>query len=267
MARIRTLKPELWGSPTVAKLSRDARLLFIGLISRADDEGRMLGAPKSVSGEVFPNDEDVTGALITSWLDELEAVGAIERYTVEGVRYIQITKWTYHQKISKPTPSRLPRNPQGNPGESAEAQETPGESRGIPRTLDHGPTTVDPLALDERDEVREAVESVCGISRESTTHRAAQQLDLAQRELAAVGATPSEVRERANVYRTRWPDAALTPMALVKHWPSLNGAPAPALEGQIRPGSLDCLDCFGAGVVFDEERNEARPCLHCARRH
>ena len=40
--RIRTIKPSFWGSPTIAPLSRDARLVAIGLMSYADDDGRFL---------------------------------------------------------------------------------------------------------------------------------------------------------------------------------------------------------------------------------
>ncbi|MEN9419175.1 MAG: hypothetical protein RI988_2795, partial [Pseudomonadota bacterium] len=36
MARIRTVKPEVWMSPQVMNLSAHARLLFIGLITQAD---------------------------------------------------------------------------------------------------------------------------------------------------------------------------------------------------------------------------------------
>jgi hypothetical protein len=57
MARIRTIKPSFWGSPTVAKLSRDARLLAVGLISMADDDGRFLCSTAAVNGYVFPNDD------------------------------------------------------------------------------------------------------------------------------------------------------------------------------------------------------------------
>lgn len=39
MARIRTIKPEFWTAEQVMELSRDARLLFIGMWNFCDDAG------------------------------------------------------------------------------------------------------------------------------------------------------------------------------------------------------------------------------------
>lgn len=111
MARIRTIKPEFWGHPKTARISRDARLLFLGLLNEADDDGRLLGAPKRIAGNVFPNDEDVTASRVTRWLGELEHVGLIIRYIVDKVVYVALPGFTEHQKISHPTPSRLPNPP------------------------------------------------------------------------------------------------------------------------------------------------------------
>jgi hypothetical protein len=56
--RIRTIKPEMWADEKVGQLSRDARLLFVGLITMADDEGRLRGCPAAILGHVFPYDDD-----------------------------------------------------------------------------------------------------------------------------------------------------------------------------------------------------------------
>ncbi len=108
MARIRTVKPEFWGHPKVAQISRDARLLFIGLLNLADDDGRLLGSPKTISGAVFPHDDDATAKRVEKWMDELEDVELIIRYEVNGIAYVLLPGFTEHQKISHPTPSRLP---------------------------------------------------------------------------------------------------------------------------------------------------------------
>jgi hypothetical protein len=72
MARIRTIKPSFWGSRPVARLSRDARLLAIGLISFADDDGRFLASTATINGYVFPND-DLPNAKVRKWIDECMA--------------------------------------------------------------------------------------------------------------------------------------------------------------------------------------------------
>lgn len=108
MSRIRTIKPEFWGHPKVARISRDARLLFLGLLNESDDQGRLLGSTKRIAGVVFPHDEDVTARKIDGWLAQLEAVCLIHRYEIEGTPYILLCGFEEHQKITHPTPSRLP---------------------------------------------------------------------------------------------------------------------------------------------------------------
>src|SRR5689334_20392246 len=111
MARIRTVKPEFWGHPKICRCSRDARLLFVGLLNESDDEGRQLASPRAIAGAVFPNDGDVTTKMVDRWLDELEAAGLVTRYDVDGVKYLVILGFNQHQKINRPSKSRLPRPP------------------------------------------------------------------------------------------------------------------------------------------------------------
>lgn len=107
MARIRTMKPTFWGSATVAQLTRDARLLLLGLISNADDDGRFLASPNAINGAVFPND-DLPPAKVARWLDELVDAGVVHLYTVASVRYGCLPTWHEHQVIDRYSPSPLP---------------------------------------------------------------------------------------------------------------------------------------------------------------
>lgn len=107
MARIRTIKPEFPQSESIGRLSRDARLLFVQLWTVVDDAGRARAAPRLLSSLLYPYDEDAPG-LMAGWLDELEREGCILRYTVDGAAYVEITNWAKHQKIDRPSPSRLP---------------------------------------------------------------------------------------------------------------------------------------------------------------
>jgi hypothetical protein len=106
MARIRTIKPSFWGSRPVAVLSRDARLLAIGLISFADDDGRFLAATAAINGFVFPND-DLPTSKVRRWLDECVRSGLVHEYG-ETVRYGAFPTWHEHQVINRYTPSTLP---------------------------------------------------------------------------------------------------------------------------------------------------------------
>ncbi|MGO9356297.1 MAG: hypothetical protein ACLP1D_01330 [Xanthobacteraceae bacterium] len=134
MARIRTIKPEFPQSETVGKLSRAARLLFLQLFTLVDDAGRARAAPRMLASLLYPYDDDAAEA-IEGWLDELCRHGLVQRYAVGEARYLAVTHWSEHQKIDRPTPSRLPPPPgvdatAAGPreGSRALAQESEGES-------------------------------------------------------------------------------------------------------------------------------------------
>lgn len=108
MSRIRTVKPEYWSHPKVTAVCRDARLLFLGLLNEADDEGRLRWSAKRIAGVVFPEDDDVDARQIDSWCASLEGVGLVARYEVDGAKLLQIVGFLDHQRVSHPTASRLP---------------------------------------------------------------------------------------------------------------------------------------------------------------
>jgi hypothetical protein len=108
--RIRSIKPSFWSDEAIAELSIPARLLVVGLISSADDEGRFLASNAAIAGYVFPHD-DHPPTKIRRWLDEIETQGVIRLYSVNRREYGAFPKWTSHQKINRPTPSILPAPP------------------------------------------------------------------------------------------------------------------------------------------------------------
>lgn len=110
MARIRSIKPEIWEDELFGNLSVDEQLLFIGLISHSDDEGRLRGAPERVRAAVWPYRE-VSAAAIDEWLESLAGAALIVRYVVDRQSYIQVRGWSKHQRVDKPKPSRFPAPP------------------------------------------------------------------------------------------------------------------------------------------------------------
>lgn len=107
--RIRTVKPQIWHDERVRGVSRDARLLFVALITLADDDGRFHALPAVIRGHAYPLDHDAERK-IPKWLSELSDAGLIGLYEEH---YGHLPNWTRHQKISHRTPSCLP-NPSGN---------------------------------------------------------------------------------------------------------------------------------------------------------
>jgi hypothetical protein len=111
MARIRSIKPELWLSPQVMNLTHPARLLFLGLITQADDEGRGSADPRRLKAAIFPGD-DVISSDVSGWLTEVAAQKLAELYDggEHGPLYA-IPTWRVHQSIDRPRPSRYPSSP------------------------------------------------------------------------------------------------------------------------------------------------------------
>lgn len=128
MPRIRTVKPDFWDDEAIGEISRDARLLFIGLITQADDDGRLKGSPKLVKGKLLPYD-DVTIPEVSGWLTELADQGLIECYTVNGRPFISLPSWHKHQRISHKTDSALP-----SPSD-ADSTDTPEDSGKAPEDV------------------------------------------------------------------------------------------------------------------------------------
>lgn len=111
MARIRTIKPSFWGDDKVCRLSWDARLLLIGIISTADDQGRFIATPQAVLGYVFPH-EDVSSARFKKLMAEIVDTKIVALYEDRGRAYGYLPHWRKHQRINKPSPSTFPAPPQ-----------------------------------------------------------------------------------------------------------------------------------------------------------
>ncbi len=94
MARSRNIKPGFFKNEVLAEMSAEARLLFIGLWTLADREGRLEDRPKRIRAELFPFDMIDTDPL----LDRLVQDGFLIRYESEGARFIQIENFTKHQQ-------------------------------------------------------------------------------------------------------------------------------------------------------------------------
>lgn len=114
MARIRTIKPEFFTSLTIADLTPEQRLTFIGLWTHVDDEGRCVDDPRLIKAAVWPLD-DRTAADIEIDLKALSESSLITRYVLNRKRYLAVTGWSEHQRINRPTPSKLPAPEQGEP--------------------------------------------------------------------------------------------------------------------------------------------------------
>jgi hypothetical protein len=136
MARIRSIKPEFFTSLTIGDLPPLARLTFIGLWTYVDDDGRGVDDVRLIRSAIWPLD-DRTFNDIEQDLVALEQAGVIIRYVGpchppeslrnasggapeplrnpsggaperEGRKYLAVTNWKEHQRISHPRATRYP---------------------------------------------------------------------------------------------------------------------------------------------------------------
>lgn len=101
------IKPEFFGSDSLAECSVPARLAFIGLMVCADDSGNLKLSPRRLCHFVYGNgeyDEDEFMAMLA----ELEAVDCIRLYQADGVPYVSITNFGVYQTINRPSKSTIP---------------------------------------------------------------------------------------------------------------------------------------------------------------
>lgn len=108
MARIRTIKPDMFASLGRQGVSIGARWFMAGMVTYADDHGRFEWMPRKVLGCLFPEDPGVSEQDVSAWLDELLSIGVIEMYEVAGRTYGHFPKWLQHQRVKNPSKSYLP---------------------------------------------------------------------------------------------------------------------------------------------------------------
>lgn len=103
MSRIRTIKPELPEDEKLAKCSRDARLLFIYLVTQSDCHGNQRGNARNLKGKLFSYDDDVTPDMVESWIGELVERDLAALYEHDEQRYLHLTGFAKNQRITKPS--------------------------------------------------------------------------------------------------------------------------------------------------------------------
>lgn len=105
MARARNIKPAFFKNADLVETAFETRLLFAGLWTLADREGRLLDRPKQIKMELFPADN----VDVDTCLNDLSKFGFVSRYVADGKRVIQIVNFSKHQiPHGKEADSQLP---------------------------------------------------------------------------------------------------------------------------------------------------------------
>lgn len=108
MSRIRTIKPDAFRSDSLSTVPREMRWTFAGLWTYADDAGRGRDDVRLIKADLYPLDDSVSLSVLRSDLESLARIGSVCRYEVEQRKYFHMPAWLDHQRINRPTPSKLP---------------------------------------------------------------------------------------------------------------------------------------------------------------
>lgn len=131
MPRIRSIHPSACTSEKLAQASAEAERCYWRLQTHCDDFGKAEDHVRLIWAALFPLHETVGPDDVNRWLDDLDALGLILRYEVDGKRYLCVAGWSEKQSPRHPTPSKLPDPPPGY-GETPRADSEGPEPRANP---------------------------------------------------------------------------------------------------------------------------------------
>ena len=101
-----TIKSDIWEDEKLSKLDFVGRLFFIGLISQANDYGKLRGNIQLLKSKIFPYDDGEVK--IEDYIKELVSFGMIESYNVNDEQYLKINNWSKYQKVEHPSKDIIP---------------------------------------------------------------------------------------------------------------------------------------------------------------
>ena len=107
----RAIHPEMCFSQSLGRCGLLANVLYVRLVTQADDQGRLLGDVKDVQARCLPfMAEEPSLAQIAAALDALEAEGWVMRYSAGAYAHLlQILDWwSYQHGARRAYPSDLP---------------------------------------------------------------------------------------------------------------------------------------------------------------
>ncbi len=112
MSNRRMITTEIWQDDFIGSLSFFERLMWLGLITLADDQGRLINNPVIVMAHAFPYDRNVTFSQVSTTLEKIVKAGKVVAYEVNGKGLLQIVNWWNHQSPQWVQSSKYPA-PQG----------------------------------------------------------------------------------------------------------------------------------------------------------
>lgn len=96
MPRARNIKPSLFKNEDLGTADPILTILFASLWCLADRRGRLEDRPLRIKAETFPYRE-IAPDIFNGYLTELERLGFIHRFNVDGIAIIQVVNFEKHQ--------------------------------------------------------------------------------------------------------------------------------------------------------------------------
>ena len=201
-----------WDQP-VAKAAN--KLVLLALADHANSDGECWPSMKRIAER-----SDISARHVSRAINELIDLGLVEKANRRrhGGQY---RGWDYRLNVQRTPASGGPPRPvtsgHGRPSPAdTGVRSEPSENR------KEEPLAATPPKVERRtkDNLFETVAQACGINLTGMTRSARGQLNKACKELREIEATAEQVKAKAKAYRTQYPNATLTPTALVKHWSS-----------------------------------------------
>jgi hypothetical protein len=102
MAEGRMLKKKISLNEALADLANDSHhLLFTWGIAHLDMEGRITGSFRGFKALVAPLLDHITHETVSSFFQDAESRGLIQRYEVDGEWHVQYPKFAHNQNLTK----------------------------------------------------------------------------------------------------------------------------------------------------------------------
>ena len=228
-----------------------AKLVLMALADHANADGECWPSMKKIAER-----SQISARQVSTHITSLMELGLVEK---AGRRRYggQYRGWDYRLNIQRkcatsgstvPVTSGSPASSPAEVGFRSEPSENRQEEPLAPAAQEK--------PAKKKDELFESIAEACSIDIRQLTGSSRGQLNKAAKELRDIGAKPGDVHAKAKAYRKQYENAALTPSALVKHWPSL------VTQKQTREQPADtCPDCYQPLSDHDQQVHD----LHAGR--
>jgi hypothetical protein len=110
MSERRAIATNIWDDEFVGSLTHFERLLWIGLFTSADDQGRLIHNSLLIQRKIFLYDEDITPGQVEAAIEKFGQAGAgkVFIYEAKGKKLLQLVNWWDYQTLQWPQDSKYP---------------------------------------------------------------------------------------------------------------------------------------------------------------